>query len=88
MHEVLYKFKKGKMIEKLNKLAVRDNKVMAKLKIDAIYHDIASTNKGELRLHLAKGETGKDYRFVLDAVPLEEKKSKELMELLDDSAIF
>lgn len=53
---------------------------MELLKITDISRMIASTPLGPLMLQLRKGE--KEYRLVLDSVPLEEELNKEIMELL------
>lgn len=60
-----------------------DNVAMMALKLLEIRHIIAQTDKGELSLMLRKGGTGKDYRFILDSVPLEEEKNKEMMKLFN-----
>lgn len=63
--------------------ARRDNKVMRALKLSEIRHVIAHTSKGDLCLMLRFEGTERDYRFVLDAVPLSDKENKEMMELFD-----
>lgn len=57
-----------------------DQKVMELLKVTDISRMIASTPLGPLMLQLRKGE--KEYKLVLDSVPLENELNKELMELL------
>lgn len=57
-----------------------DQKVMELLRVMDISRLIAYTSLGELKLQLRKGE--KEYKLILDAVPLEEELNKELMELL------
>lgn len=71
-------------LEKLNEKARIDNLVMKSIKVQEISHVIANTNKGQLTLRLNLGGTGKDYRFVLDAVPFNEKDSDKLLGLLED----
>lgn len=62
--------------------ALKDNKIMKILGVKEIRHHIAITDKGELTLMLRKDERAIDYRFVLDAVPLDDEKNGELKELL------
>lgn len=62
--------------------ATKDNKVMKLLGLTEIRHLIAHTNKGELTMMLRKGESVNEYRFVLDAVPLEDEQNANLKELL------
>lgn len=57
-----------------------DTKIMNLLKVTEIRHYVAQTNKGDLTLMLRKGDN--EYRLVLDAVPLEDELSKELLALL------
>ncbi len=65
----------------LEQKAKKDNLIMQVLKVSEINHAIAITNKGSLTLRLPYKGTAKDYRFVLDAVPLPEKLNKELINL-------
>lgn len=65
----------------------QDNRIMKLLEATEVRHLIAHTNKGELTLMLRKGETAKDYRFVLDSVPLEDEKNDELKELFNVSNV-
>ncbi len=58
-----------------------DNQIMRVLKINAISHLIANTDRGVLTLTLAKRGTENDYRYALDAVPYDDKTNKELLEL-------
>ena len=67
----------------LKSMAEKDNLIMRVLKISDISHILAKTNKGDLTLRLAYEGTEKDYRFVLDAVPVEDKQNKELLDLFD-----
>lgn len=62
--------------------ATKDNKVMKLLGLNEIRHLIAHTNKGELTIMLRKDESMHDYRFVLDAVPLDDEQNSALKELL------
>ena len=66
----------------LEQMAKNDNLVMLSLKVNEIAHVIAQTDKGTLTMKLNKGGGASDYSFVLDAVPLDEKKTKELLGLL------
>ncbi len=67
--------------------AKRDNKLMSVLKVNEISHIVASTDKGNLVVRLRKGEKGKDYRFVLDAVPFDDKVNKEIMALIGKQVV-
>lgn len=60
-----------------------DNKIMKAMKVGEIRHVVAETNKGQLNLMLALGGTHHDYKFVLDAVPFDEKTNKQLIEFFD-----
>lgn len=60
-----------------------DNKVMTDLKLNEIRHVIAHTDKGDLCLMLRKDGAAKDYRFVLDAVPMSDEQNKELLDLFN-----
>lgn len=64
----------------LKEKAVVDNQIMSLLKVETLAHQVATTNKGTLTLSLHKGGNENDYRFILDAVPLEDKTNKELIE--------
>ncbi len=66
-------------MESLTTKAERDNKIMKLLKLDDIRHPIFSSDKGDLRLVLAKGGSAKDYFFILDAVPVGKEEQKKLM---------
>lgn len=61
--------------------ATKDNKVMKILGSKEIRHYIARTDKGELYLMLREGESAIDYRFVLDAVPVDDETNLLLKEL-------
>lgn len=63
------------------KRSVSDNKIMKLLGLKEIRHMICHTNHGELTLMLRLGEDAKDYRFVLDSVPLDDEKNASLKEL-------
>lgn len=65
-----------------DKRAAQDNRIMTLLGVEIIRHLVAHTNHGELTLQLRKGEGATDYRFVLDAVPLDDDKNDILKELL------
>lgn len=58
-----------------------DNQIMRLMKVETLSHVIATTNKGTLTLSLSKGGTENDYRFILDAVPYDDKTNKELLTL-------
>ncbi len=72
------------MNERLDLKAQNDNRIMTVLRLTEVSHEICVTNRGHLRLTLAKDGVGKDYRFVLDAVPVEAKQNKELLDLFID----
>lgn len=68
-------------MKQLELKAKQDNLIMSILKTSEIGHVIATTSKGPLVLRLPfKGEA-KDYRFILDAVPFDDKKNDELISL-------
>lgn len=67
----------------LKEMSQKDNLIMRALKLSEISHTIAKTNKGDLNLKLTYEGTENDYKFVLDAVPLEEKSNKELLSLFE-----
>lgn len=62
--------------------ATKDNRIMKLLGVTEIRHRVALTNHGELTLMLRLGEDESGYRYVLDAVPLDDEKNAELKELL------
>ena len=70
-------------MESLTIKAQRDNRIMKLLKLGEIRHIVANTDKGELTLCLRLGDKAKDYRFVLDAVPVSESDSKKLFNEYD-----
>lgn len=72
-------------MEKLNLKAKQDNKVMYLLKLTDIAHVIAQSNKGTLVLSLPYKGIGKDYRFLLDSVPVSDETNTELLEVLKDN---
>ena len=67
----------------LTKKADQDNALMHVLRINEIAHVLAQTDKGVLTLRLRKGETAKDYTFVLDSVPYTKDVNDKLLELFD-----
>lgn len=67
----------------LKEKAKIDNAIMRITKVSELRHIVATTDKGELWLCLRKGETEKDYRFVLDAVPYSDDDNKELLALFN-----
>ena len=80
---------KERNIKRINKIDMdlenkskQDNYIMRTLKLEYIEHLIANTSKGVLSMRLDKGGTGKDYYLVLDAVPLDNKESKELIGII------
>ncbi len=68
---------------KLKEKARIDNSIMSITKVSEIRHIIAHTSKGDLCLMLPFKGTEFDYRFVLDAVPFDDKENKELLELFN-----
>jgi len=68
-------------MKQLEQKAKEDNLIMSVLKVSELGHTVASTNKGPLVLRLPYRGSARDYRFVLDAVPLDDKKNKELIKL-------
>lgn len=72
-------------MQSLKGKSVIDNKIMSLTKVNELRHIIAHTDKGDLCLLLKKGESERDYRFILDAVPYEDKENKELLELFNGS---
>ena len=65
----------------IKEMCEKDQLIMKVLKISEISHILAKTNKGDLTLKLRFGE--KDYKFFLDAVPMEDKENKELIKLFE-----
>ena len=59
----------------------KDKEIIRVLKLNGISHRMALTSHGELTLQLRKGESYRDYRFVLDAVPVSDKENKKLLTL-------
>lgn len=70
-----------------NDKAKRDNAIMRALKLTDISHLVAKTSKGDLMLKLVYGGLGADYRFVLDAVPMDNIDNKTLLEWYFDEKI-
>jgi len=64
----------------MNNTKRKDFELMRILKVTEVNRYICDTNMGVLKLQLRKGE--KDYRFLLDAVPLPKDLNKEVYELL------
>lgn len=71
-------------METLKQKAERDNRLMKLLRVGEIRHIIAHTDKGDFCLSLPKDGKAKDYRFVLDAVPIEDKENKELLDIFEN----
>lgn len=67
----------------LNQWAKQDNLAMKVLKVNELRHIICTTDKGDLSMMLRKGGGENDYRFILDAVPCEDKQNKELLQLFN-----
>lgn len=65
----------------LKEKAKIDQAIMRIANVQEIRHVIAHTNKGDLCLMLCKGQSEKDYRFVLDAVPYDDQTNKDLMQM-------
>lgn len=72
------------LLGKMETMALRDNRIMKVLKVSELAHDVAHTNRGQLVLKLVFGQTGKDYRFVLDAVPFSDEDNAQLIDLFGD----
>lgn len=70
-------------MESLTQKAQRDNQLMKLLRVSEIRHIVCHTDKGDFCLMLTKDGVAKDYRFVLDAVPVEPKLNKELITMFD-----
>lgn len=70
-------------MESLTLKADRDNQLMKLLKVNEIRHIVCHTDKGDFSLALSKGGGGADYRFILDAVPVETKLNKELLQIFN-----
>lgn len=69
------------MQKQLEHMALVDNALMRSLKVSEIGHKLAWTDRGELILKLPfKGEW-RDYRFYLDAVPVDDVQNKSLLKL-------
>lgn len=67
--------------------AIADNAIMTITKTDQIRHVIANTDKGDFCLTLRKGQSELEYRFVLDAVPFDDKDNADLLKIFDDVII-
>ncbi len=70
-------------METLIEKSKRDNQLMKLLRVGEIRHVVCHTDKGDFCLMLPKGGLAKDYRFVLDAVPVEAKLNKELLTIFN-----
>lgn len=70
-------------MESLTIKAQRDNQLMRLLKVNEIRHIVCHTDKGDFCLALTKDGKDKDYRFILDAVPVESKLNKDLLKLFE-----
>lgn len=70
-------------MENLTIKAQRDNQLMKLLKVSEIRHVVCHTDKGDFSLMLKYGGKAKDYLFILDAVPVESKLNKELLEIFN-----
>lgn len=68
---------------KLKERAKIDNIAMRIIKSSEIRYVIAHTNKGDLSLMLPFEGKETDYKFVLDAVPLDEEQNRKLLDLYD-----
>lgn len=64
----------------MDKIIKQDDNVMKILNVSTIQRIICETDKGTLKLQIRKGD--KSYHLILDSVPLDNEKNKELMELL------
>ncbi len=71
-------------MESLTDKAIRDNRLMKMLRVGEIKHIVCHTDKGDFCLSLKKDGNAKDYRFVLDAVPVEPKENKELLTMFNN----
>lgn len=67
----------------LEQMAKKDNQIMKALKVSEIRHSIAWTSKGELALMLNFGEDENKYRYVLDAVPVDNEINGQLLKLFE-----
>lgn len=70
-------------MKELKELYKKDKEIMRVLKVDELRHIIAHTDKGDLSLMIRKDQNMGEYRFVLDAVPMEDEKNKKLMSLFN-----
>lgn len=61
--------------------AIKDNRLMLILKLTSVRHVVARTDRGDLSLGLEKGESGADYRFYLDTVPVGTEENQKLLAL-------
>ena len=68
----------------LKEMAKQDNMLMRALRLDEIRHILCHSDKGDIALMLRKGETERDYRFVVDSVPVDDEKNKELTKIFNN----
>lgn len=54
---------------------------MRGLKVNELGHRLASTDRGDLILKLRAKEEWRDYRFYLDAIPVDDAQNKSLLKL-------
>jgi len=67
----------------IDEMAKADNLIMRVLKVSELSHTIAKTDKGDLNLRLNYEGKAEDYKFTLDAIPMEEKANNNLIELFN-----
>lgn len=68
----------------LKEMAKQDNMLMRALRLDEIRHILCHSDKGDIALMLRKEQTERDYRFVLDSVPVTDEKNKELTKIFNN----
>lgn len=83
--EIAASMEKSSKDSPLSYKAKVDNAVMRLLKLSSIRHVIAHTSRGDLCLNLPFEGTWQDYRFFLDAVPLDDEDNEKLMGIVKDS---
>lgn len=67
----------------LKEKAKQDNAIMRILKLGEVRHIVAHTDKGDLCLCLFKDGTDKDYRYLLDSVPVDSEQNQEMLDLFN-----
>jgi len=83
--EIIREIKEIKFVPKsLKDMHKEDMEVIKVLNLNEIRHIIAYTDKGDLALMIRKGETERQYHFVLDAVPVGEAENKELTKVFNN----